>query len=63
MKNTENPFKKIIVPKMKGKEDNIKMYIKEIDFDGKPSPEVKLDFNETILSFVTTNALTSWLII
>jgi hypothetical protein len=36
MKNTENSFKKIIVPKMKGKEDNIKMYIKEIDFDGNP---------------------------
>ena len=63
MKNIEKTFKKIILPKMKGKEDNIKMYIKEIDFDEKPSPQVNFDINETLLISVTTNDFASWLII
>ena len=63
MKNIEKTFKKIILPKMKGKEDNIKMCIKEIDFDEKPSPQVNFDINETLLISVTTNDFASWLII
>lgn len=63
MKNIEKTFKKIILPKMKGKEDNIKMYIKEIDFDEKPSPQVNFDINETLLISVTTNDFARWLII
>jgi hypothetical protein len=33
MKHIQKTFKKVIVPKMKGKEDNIKIYIEEINFD------------------------------
>ena len=62
MINIEKTFKKIIVPKMKGKEDKIRIYIKEFVFNEKPSPHINFDINETLLSSVTINALAGWLI-
>jgi len=70
MKHIRKTFKKIIVSKMKGKEDNIKIDIRYIDFDikyidfnDKLSPQVNLDINDTHLSSVTLNAIASRLII
>jgi len=63
MENIEKTSKKIIVPKMKGKEDNIKIHIKEIDFDEKPSPQANFDIDETLLISVTKNALAGGLVI
>jgi hypothetical protein len=62
MKHTQKTFKKIIFPKIKGKEDNIKIGINYIDFDDKHFPQFNLDMNETHLSSVTINAFASWLI-
>jgi len=62
MKHIQKTFKKIIFPKMKGKEDNIKTDITYIDFDDKHSPLFNLDINETHFSSVTINAFASWLI-
>jgi hypothetical protein len=48
---------------MKGKEEDIKMYITEIDFGEKPSLQVNFDINEILLCSVIISALHDSLII
>jgi hypothetical protein len=59
MKHIQKTFKKVIFPKMRVKANNIKIYIKEIDFDDKLSPQINFDINETHRSSVTISASAS----